>query len=352
MLNNTHLFELEVIPGLETHAMREAVSVLGADCQVAEVNHPGRLEVRSGGRRDGLLALRSVVAVHLVLSFDVPRPGSLLGHQHFSRILNAIADILKAPSSEIFSSFTVSAAGRESSVIQKFISRLSTETGLDYVPTQGHLLLALRRPLNKRNGWQVLIRITPMPLSARPWRLCNMAGALNATIAHVMCTLTNPAPDQRFVNLACGSGTLLVERLEIVPASEAVGFDTDKTALECSTLNLQASGHRAAVELRLKDATATDLPRASVDVVVTDLPFGMLVTGSMAINQLYMGIIHEATRITVAGGSLALISTRTKLLDRIFSEYRLDWSITDAFQVGIPVRSGYIYPKVMVAKRQ
>src|SRR5438046_2091478 len=86
-----------------------------------------------------------------------------------------------------------------------------------------------RLPLWLRGeGWEALVRLTPRPLAARAWRVCNLPGALDATAAHAMARWSTRAPDERLVNLACGSGTLLVERLALGPAAVALGVDRDE----------------------------------------------------------------------------------------------------------------------------
>ena len=89
------------------------------------------------------------------------------------------------------------------------------------------------------------MRLSPRPLTARAWRVCNLPGALNAVVAHAMVALSAPNPADRYLNLACGSGTLLVERLALGPARLAVGCDNAAGPLDCARANLRAAGLRA-----------------------------------------------------------------------------------------------------------
>ena len=43
-------------------------------------------------------------------------------------------------------------------------------------------------------GWEVLVRLTPRPLTARPWRVCNWPGALNAVVAGIGSFVKSPNP--------------------------------------------------------------------------------------------------------------------------------------------------------------
>src|SRR5207302_4929243 len=96
-------------------------------------------------------------------------------------------------------------------------------------------------------GWETLVRLSPRPLSARPWRVCNLPGALDATAASAIARLAGPRPDERYLNLASGSGTLLIERLALGPAGPAVGVELDPRALDCARRNLDASGYISGV---------------------------------------------------------------------------------------------------------
>ena len=63
---------------------------------------------------------------------------------------------------------------------------------------------------------------------------CDLRGALNASVAYVMATLAEPHRTERFVNLLCGSATLLIERLSLGPARLALGVDSSEPALACA----------------------------------------------------------------------------------------------------------------------
>ena len=111
---------------------------------------------------------------------------------------------------------------------------LADRLRLEVSESSGDLLVRIRRAAA---GWQVLVRTSPRPLSTRAWRVCNLPGALNATLAHAMVSMTDPIESEVFVNIACGSGTLLIERLALGPACVAVGYDLNGEALSCARTN-------------------------------------------------------------------------------------------------------------------
>ncbi len=123
---------------------------------------------------------------------------------------------------------------------------------------KGDLWLRIRPA---RGGWETLVRLSPRPLVTRSWRVCNFEGALNAATASAMIRLTRPQPDDNFVNLGCGSGTLLIERLAFEQARSIVGIDHDAVALNCAQANLPLAARSAGISLQLADLTR--LPFAS-----------------------------------------------------------------------------------------
>ena len=226
-----------------------------------------------------LLNLRCVVAAYLVTTFDVPRPKALLGDQHFRRLLGALETVRALHPAGAFTSFRFGAAGSDSGVFKRLAAQLGAVTGLSYDPLDGDLLLRVRPSDERRKeGWEVLTRLSPRPLSARDWRVCNLVGGLNATVAVAMNALTQLKNSDRYLNARylnamCGSGTLLIERALQESNARLVGCDLDGDALACAAQNVQAAGV-GNVDLVHADATALPFEDGSFDVVTADLPWG------------------------------------------------------------------------------
>ncbi|MFO7168676.1 MAG: RNA methyltransferase, partial [Chloroflexota bacterium] len=244
------VFEADTLPGLEEFGAAEIAGRLGGRARFLRSERPEELRFTYAGDPRALLALRSVVAVYRSLAFDVPRPKALLGHQHFERLAAAIEDVRALHSPGAFATLRVSAAGEDSAVLTRLKAELAARAGLQVADEEGDLLLRLRRSPDGP-GWEVLVRISPRPLATRPWRVCNMPGAPNATLAHALAQLTGPSADDTVLNMCCGSGTLLVERLALTRARAAIGCDIDPDALDCARQNLAAAGLSRAARLEL-----------------------------------------------------------------------------------------------------
>lgn len=321
-------YEAEVLPGLEPFAEAELKGLSG----VTQVQREkGAVRVWFLGDASRLSGLRTVVAVYRLLHFAVPRPKALLGHEHISRLTSTIAELRRH---ETFTSFRLSAAGSDSAVFTRFSEMLTRETGLSH-KDEGELLVRVRRG---QSGWEVLLRLTPRPLSARAWRVCNLTGGLNATLASAMLGAAGIKPTDRVFNPMCGSGTLLVEgALGFAPA-RLVGCDLDTATLKCSAQNLASAGVEA--ELLELDATATGLEPGSFEVIVTDPPWGDAVGSHSGNAELYPALLRECARLAAPGARLVLLTHELKLFERVLAEQTF-WRAETSFQA---FHSGH-YPR-------
>lgn len=343
-------YDVEVIPGLEEFAEREIRARLP---EAAILGRPreGRLALRDDGSLRRLDTLKTVVAVYLVEWLDVPRPRGLLGHQNFQQVVDAIRLVLGIYPAGRFATFHLSAAGADTPTFERLKTSLAGEIQIPATAGPGDLLLSVRRPLDGSPGWEVLVRISPRPLSARAWRVCDRPGALNATVARVMAELTVPSPGQRFLNLACGSGTLLIERLDLGPARLALGVDLDPAALACARENARASEHVRQISLLHADATRLPLPSASIDALVADLPYGMLVGSQRENAVLYPAILEEAARVAVGAAPFVVITASRRLFEAALEQRRAAWDVTREIPLKIPFRSGYLRPTIYLLRR-
>jgi 23S rRNA G2445 N2-methylase RlmL len=181
--------------------------------------------------------------------------------------------------------------------------------------------------------------------------VCDLPGALNATAAFAMVSLATPAHDEEFVNVACGSGTLMIERLALGPAGSVVGFDVDPRALDCARANLEASGYAAGARLVLGDATHLPHEAGSVRTVVADLPFAMLMGAGTTNSQLYPALLQEAGRVLTPSGRLVAVTTQKHLMTRIIDEQKDLWRTLAVVSFTVPHERGYIGPSIFVLGR-
>ncbi|HUS15570.1 MAG TPA: methyltransferase domain-containing protein [Chloroflexia bacterium] len=343
--------EAEVIPGLGAVAQSELESRLGGRAALRPGARPDTLSFRYRGDLRVLLDLRAVVAVYLTRIFAVPRPRGLLGHEHFTALVAMVKTVQDLHRPGAFRTLRFSAAGDDSAVLTRLKTELAERTGLHPGDEDADLLLRLRRA---GAGWEALVRLSPRPLTARAWRVCNLPGALNAVVGHAMVALSAPAAGDRYLNLVCGSGTLLIERLAVGPAASVLGCDNDPQALQCAAANLAAAGQVARVTLIQADAGALPLPAASCDVLTADLPFGQLVGSHAGNERLYPRLLAEATRVAAPGARMLLITHEVRLLERLLAlpSTAAAWDLVETVRITLPFGAGGLNPRIYRLQRR
>lgn len=323
--------ECDVMPGLEALLARELRRSFRG--RVSGLVDSGRSSLRFAfeGPLAELLGLRTAQAAYVVLGFGGRRPTALLGNQNLRGLLARIEVIRGLHRPGTFQSFRFSAAGRDTSTFRRLAAEVETQTGLHYEPDDGELLIRLRP--SGEDGWEALVRISPRPLATRAWRVANYPGALNATIAAAMVELTQPRPEDHYINLMCGSGTLLVERLLRCQAAEALGVDWNRDALDAARANLVAAGLADTVRLMESDATLTGLDMARYTALCADLPYGNLVGSHRENSALYPALLDEAARIAMPGARFAAITHDLRLFDASLPEAEARWQLERTIRV-------------------
>ncbi|MDP1794475.1 MAG: methyltransferase [Acidimicrobiales bacterium] len=285
---------LEHLDGLSQFVVAETGATAVNDTEaVIEVGDP----------RDAL-GWRTVVAAYESLVFDVVRPRTLISPEHVARIA---AHVRALPSK--FGSFRVNAAGSESEELTRWRAALSEATGLEGERDDGELLIRLRKA--DRGGWEVLLRLTPRPLATRPWRTERYEGGLNATIAAAIIQATNPQPHDRFLDMMCGSGTLLIERLMAGPAEKIVGYDVDHHAIAITKTHLRNAAIRGAkVDLHNEDVLEA---KGEFNKIVVNPPWGTSVGSHEENVDLYPALLRRARQL--GAGLLFVLTHEIKLFE-------------------------------------
>jgi tRNA (guanine6-N2)-methyltransferase len=296
---------------------------------------PGRSDSLAGtylGDWRRLLQLSTVVAPYLVLTFPVPRPRSLTSSEYLPGILRAVERVQRV-NREAMDTFRLDAAGADSAGYQQLATQLEQATGLAQVAEGGDLLLRFRRSAD-HPGWDVLIRISARPLSARLWRTRSFPGAANATIASAMSMMTSPAPTDRVVNLMCGSGTLLIERLLLQPARVATAVDVDQDAVELCAENLDAADLNGRARLVKADiADEQWMGGGPYDVILADPPWGTLMGEHESNAALHSLLLERAHAAAAPGARMAVLTHEVRIMENCLRQAAEQWTQRDVVRV-------------------
>ena len=103
----------------------------------------------------------------------------------------------------------------------------------------------------------------------------------------------------------------------------------------------------------LINSDAANLPLASraVDVLLADLPYGMLV-GSTAENvRLYPALLLEAARVAVPSAGLVAITASKRLFELALVQLEGKWLCQGSLPIKVPFKGGYLSPTIYLLRR-
>jgi hypothetical protein len=144
------------------------------------------------------------------------------------------------------------------------------------------------------------LRLSSTAMRQHGGRVTERHGALRPTVAALMVSLAGE-PSGPLLDPCCGSGTILAEALA-AGWPQARGVDIDPEAVSASIDNVPEA------HIELGDARSLSLPAASIQAVVSNLPFGGQygVPGDMV--AWLTAVLAELRRVTWPGGRVVTLA--------------------------------------------
>ncbi len=172
-----------------------------------------------------------------------------------------------------------------------------------------------------RDEFIFTLRLSDDTMRFRDYKISHRPGSLRPSVAAALALVSNPKPDDVFLDPLCGTATVLIERAHFGRYTMLLGGDSDRDTLEAARENI---GPRyKPIEIRQWDAVALPLEDASVDKVVSNLPWGMK-HGSHGDNRrLYPRLVAEFRRVLKPGGTMVLLSAEMRLMSELWSKAHL-----------------------------
>ena len=161
------------------------------------------------------------------------------------------------------------------------------------------------------------IRLAERPLQQRAYKVAHVPGSLKPPVAAALLRLGKASAGLRVLDPCCGAGTIVIEAA--LMGAQAHGGDIDPTAVGAARTNAAraALGGSASVW----DAMALPVPTGSVDLVVSNLPWGREVEVDMPLRTFYERVGVEIERAIGAEGRAVLLTDAPEQLR--FSGLRL-----------------------------
>jgi 23S rRNA G2445 N2-methylase RlmL len=172
-------------------------------------------------------------------------------------------------------------------------------------------------------NWAAIgLRLSDHKMRHRTYKEEHRPASLRPSMAAAMIALSRPRPDDRFCDPMCGTGTILAERALYGPFRRLLGGDLDVDVLSAAEVNLSRIRETARKRiLQHWDACALPVRSGSLDVVVSNLPFGEQIGSHDDNILLYRRFFRQLVRMLCPGGRAVLLSSEKELMRELIHSH-------------------------------
>ena len=341
-------YEVTCLEGLERFVQRELRRRFAKQHKLSEIRTPGEILFTLGGDWHALLELETAHDAFCVLPFDLPNPRSLLDPLNLRRITDATAAIQNAHKKTPLKTFRFSAAGKDTRDLSRIRATFAEKTGLSEDHEDGQLLVRLRRSKLNPQGWDLMLRISPMPLHLRRWRRIDYRGALGAPIARAMVEMLNLSDDQILLDPMCGSGTLAIEQQRLKRLKQVLAFDHSCDAVKAAKKNCASSSEFSSIQLVQADAARLPIANERIDAIVVNPPWDETHQIRKEPAAYYSLLLKEWRRVLKRGGRICIVVQAVEALEKAILEHQSIFKLIERHAV--LQRAGYHPTIVMIEK--
>ncbi len=286
--------------------------------------------------------LRSVSRAYIVVQNSQYNPLYISNHKS---ILGNLIEIIINENKDAFKTFKITCAGSASSEVRSIAEYIQRKWGLTEKEEADMKIHVVK--LDKI--WEIGIQITPRPLSLRNYKIKNMSGAMDPTIAYAVNSLCELENANSYLNIFSGSATLLIEADQCYPnLKQLVGFDNDKKNISLAIQNIKKAG--LIKEIQLKEKNIFGKPGLGrFDAITADLPFGMSISKNEDLESLYRCFVEYSQETLNRGGRLVVYTSKYEILEKIISVSR--FKIIETLELKfITSVNAYLRPKIFVCR--
>lgn len=286
--------------------------------------------------------LRSVARAYITVQDSRYHPSYISNHK---LVLSNLIEIVIDGNKDKFKSFKIACAGSDSPEVRSIAKYIQETYGL-LEKEDADMKIHIIKP---EEVWEVGIQITPRPLSFRDYKIRNMSGAMDPTIAYAVNSFCVLDKARSYLNIFSGSATLLIEAGQCYPNLEhLVGFDNNKKHLSLAIQNVKKAG--LIKNIQLKEGDIFDKPDfGTFDAIASDLPFGMMISKNKDLERLYQCFINYCQEALNSDGRLVVYTSEYKILKKIITESKFKIIRTLELKF-ITAVNAYLRPKIFVCK--
>lgn len=286
--------------------------------------------------------LRSVARAYVVIHHSGYNPLYISKHKS---ILSYLIDMVIDEDIKTFRTFKITCAGSDSREVRSIAEYIQQTYGLTEKEDADMKIHIVKLDMI----WEIGIQVTPRPLSFRDYKVKNMSGAMDPTIAYAMNSLCNLENANSYLNIFSGSATLLIEAGQCYPnIQQLIGFDNDKKNISLAIQNIRKAG--LITKIQLKEENIFDKPSLGIfDAITSDLPFGMAIAKNEDLESLYRCFIEYSETALHRNGTLAIYTSANDIIKKIISQSQFTIVKTLDLKFTTSVNA-YLRPKIFVCK--
>ncbi len=184
-------------------------------------------------------------------------------------------------------------------------------------------------------------------LSKREWRVEFVPAGINPSLAYVMCMIAKLKEQDILLDSFCGSSVLPITALKYFNIKRAICSDISNRAIEKSKENfLSADIDSTRYKVFRSDIKDLKLNKRNIDVVISNLPFGIRVGSHDDNMQSYIALESVAQKLLRRQGRLVLLTQEKNLLREVFKKDI--WVVKSVLRVD----EGGLLPEVFLINRR
>ncbi|HSY78136.1 MAG TPA: methyltransferase domain-containing protein [Verrucomicrobiae bacterium] len=183
------------------------------------------------------------------------------------------------------------------------------------------------------------VRLSDDAMRHREYKAAHRPASLRASSAAALAWLSEPREDDVVLDPFCGAGTILIERAHLGRYAMLLGSDRDAAALAAARVNVGA--RYKPIQLENWDAGALPLGDASVNKIVTNLPWGLRYGSHGENRKLYPIWMREFARVLKPGGMMVMLTAEGRLMREL--ERTRKFAPSKIIRVSVLGKSAAIY---------
>lgn len=290
-----------------------------------------------------VMGLRSILRAYIVSRDTRYNPHYVSCHK--SILGDIVAKVIEANKKNAFRSFKLICAGSGSQDVRAIAEYIKGTYGLAE-EEEADLKLHI---IKTGDTWEVGAQMTPRPLASRDYKVLQMRGAMDPTIAYAANSLCNLETADSYLNVFSGSATLLIEAAQRYPnLKRLIGFDSDKKTISLAIQNIRKAGVIRRIQLKEKDIL--DKPElGTFDAITADLPFGMSISKNEDLEEMYQCFVEYSEGALRPTGTLVAYTNKHEMLKEIISKSK--FKIVKTLELRfITSVNAYLYPRIFVCR--